>query len=145
MRKARRLAVVVALTFVTSGVLAEESAPVLSFAQRVEAERAIQRVYHAHRIGETRGFEDAMPPNAIERRILRTLRESDALERFWSRTITAGALRRELQRIARDTRFPGRLEEVYAALDHDPILIQEALVRPLLTRKLVRASTTGGA
>ena len=42
------------------------------------------------------------------------------------------ALRNEMERIARSTRFPDRLREMYTVLGNDPFLVQECLARATL-------------
>ncbi len=44
----------------------------------------------------------------------------------------------ELERITHSTVMPDRLEEMFEALEHDPVLIRESLVRPLLADRLLR-------
>ncbi|HXI03397.1 MAG TPA: hypothetical protein VNI57_09490, partial [Candidatus Saccharimonadales bacterium] len=58
------------------GLLARD----LTLADRVEAERSIQRVYYAHQIGTHRPFGEAVPYDVLERRVLDDLAKSDALE-----------------------------------------------------------------
>lgn len=121
-------------------------APVLSpaprryptFDDRVKAQEAIERVYYSHQIGTTRPFEQAVSRELLEGKVRKYLKEDLALERFWKTPITAAMLRVEMERMARQTRLPGRLRELYAALGNDPILIQECLARPLLTNRLIR-------
>ena len=109
----------------------------LTFHERVEAQEAIERVYYSHQIGATRSFEEAVPREVLERKVRRYLKQSLALERFWNTAITGEALRLELERMVRGTRMPERLRELYAALDGDPVLIQECLARPALVARLV--------
>jgi N-acetylneuraminic acid mutarotase len=110
----------------------------LTFANRVAAQRAIERVYHAGRIGSTRPFEEAVPAPRIERKVRAYLAQSAALEAQGT-PLTAAALRRELERIAADTRFPERLQAIYAALNNDSSLIQETFVRAELAGRLAPA------
>ena len=110
----------------------------LSFEQRVEVQRTIERVRYGHQIGTTRSFDEAVPTALIEQKVRTYLQQSVALDQIWHTPITAEALRRELERIAKNTRMPERLEELYAALHHDPVLIQETLARPVLVDRLAR-------
>ncbi|MBI4242205.1 MAG: hypothetical protein HY613_10840 [Candidatus Rokubacteria bacterium] len=110
----------------------------LIFEERVLAQRAIERVYYAHQIGATRPFEEAVPPEVVERKVRTYLKQSVVLDRLWQAPVTAEALHEESERIAQNTRLPERLSELYAALDNDPTLIQEALVRPVLVDRLAR-------
>lgn len=110
----------------------------LTLEQRVEAQEAIERVYAAHREGARRSFEEAAPRSLIEAKVRTHLKQSVALERFWHTPLTATMLDRELERMLRNTAMPDRLEQLFAALDHDPLLIREALVRPVLVKRLTR-------
>ena len=112
----------------------------VTFAERVAAERAIARIYHAHQLGAPRPFEETVPPIALEQSVRRSLAESAALESLWGVRIDGDALRTELRRIARDTRFPDRLREVYDALGNDAVLVQETFVRRTLADRLARRS-----
>lgn len=111
----------------------------LTFEQRVEAQRAIDRVYYNHQIGATRPFSEVVPEPVLRQKVRTYLQESLALEQIWNTPVTQASLRREIERIARDTRDPGRLEEVYDALGHDPVLVQECFARPALVGRLVRS------
>lgn len=108
----------------------------LSFDQRVAAQRAIESVYHAHTNGARTPFETAVPLELLESKVRRYLRQSAALEGSWNTPITAEMLDRELERIARGTRFPDRLEEVFGALGNDPFLIRECFARASLADRM---------
>ncbi|HEV8375142.1 MAG TPA: kelch repeat-containing protein, partial [Candidatus Polarisedimenticolia bacterium] len=110
----------------------------LDFEARVRAQAAIERVYYSHQIGAKRPFEQAVPRALLERKVQTYLKQSIALERFWKTSITSDMLRKELERIARGSRMPDRLLELYAALEHDPLLIQECLARPALVGRLTQ-------
>ncbi len=88
----------------------------LTLVQRVSAARAIERVAYSHQVGASRPFEEAVTGKALERKVRASLRLSLALERIWDAPITAEDLRGEAARVARDTRMPGRLVEIYGAL-----------------------------
>ena len=110
----------------------------VSFEQRVAAQRVLDRLRHSHLEGSKTPFEQAVPGALIERKVRTQLQESVALEQFWKTAITAEMLQREMERIAKSTLFPDRLLEIYAAFDHDPVLVQEALARPALVERLTR-------
>ena len=110
----------------------------LSLADRIAAQRAIERVYYSHQLAAQRPFEQAVPDAIVERKVRDALKQSVALERFWKTPITADMLRREMDRMSRHSRMPGRLRELYATLGDDPILIQECLARPALAGRLAR-------
>ena len=110
----------------------------LTFQERLDAEEAIERVYYAHQIGATGPFQEAVPREVLEAKVRDSLRLSAALERFWDSGVTADSLRADLDRIARGTRFPTRLHEIYDALGRDPETVQECFVRPVLVERLAR-------
>ncbi|MBI1951002.1 MAG: hypothetical protein HYS34_06540 [Acidobacteria bacterium] len=115
----------------------------LSFEQRLLAQRAIERVYHSGRMGTARPFEEAVPRHLLDRKVRTYLSQSVALARLWRSPISAGALRRELERIAANTRFPERLRAIYEALGNDTFLIQETFVRAALADRLARGHFSG--
>src|SRR5213593_2889154 len=114
----------------------------LTFADRVAYERAIEEVYWRHRIWPTENAEpkpslDAVMSQAqLEKKVEDYLRDSQALEDYWSRPITAEQLQAEMDRMARDTKQPDVLRELFAALGDDPFVIAECLARPLLAERL---------
>ena len=110
----------------------------LSFEERVVAQESIERVYHAQRSGETRAFEEAVTRDVLERKVRNYLDRSVLLDRFWNRPVTAEALARELARMQRDSKMPGRLHGLFDALDNDAFLIQECLARRALVRRLTQ-------
>ena len=110
----------------------------LTFQQRVEAQRLLDRIEYGHRVGATGPFEELIPLRMSEDRVRGTLARSAALESYWAMPVTQAELQKELERIARDTLLPERLKEIYAALGDDPMLVREAFVRPILVERLVR-------
>jgi N-acetylneuraminic acid mutarotase len=127
-----------------SSLLAGTPVPrVLTFDERVSAERAIEQVYWNHRIwpkdnpGPKPPLATVMSEDVIRLRVEEYLKESNALGR-WGRPITAEQLQIEIDRIAAGSRDPQVLSELFAALGHDPLLIVETLARPALADRLVR-------
>ncbi len=110
----------------------------LTFDERVEAQRKIERVYYGHQVGTRPPFDEIASPDRLERKVRRYLEQSVALDQIWSEPLTAEALSREWERIARSTSFPDRLRELYRALGDDPFVIQECLVRAELVDHLAR-------
>src|SRR6185312_2279751 len=66
------------------------------------------------------------------------VRNSQALEDFWQRPITADQLQAEMERMANHTKQPEVLRELFEALGNDPFIIAECLARPELSERLVR-------
>jgi len=116
----------------------------LSFDERVEAARAIERVYWAHRLwpsvnpGPKPPLEQVLPQAVLGARVEDALRKSNALATVWSRPITHLELQEEMDRMARETKDGATLRELSAALGDDPFLIAEALARPVLADRLAR-------
>ena len=110
----------------------------LAFEERVAAEQALQHANYAHQIGARKSFEAAFPRDVLEKRVRTYLRQSIALETYWKTPITATMLRRERERMERDTRMPERLRELYAALGNDTFLVEECLARATLADRLAR-------
>jgi N-acetylneuraminic acid mutarotase len=122
------------------------SAPVrdLTMQDRVHAQRAIEEVHWRHRIwpAENRGAKpplDAFLSEAqLRARVEDDLRKSNAAAVIWGRPITASQLQAEMVRMAKQTRAPDVLREIFAALGDDPRLIAETLARHALADRLVR-------
>jgi len=114
------------------------SARDLSFDERVEAQRAIDKVYYSHQIGTKKSFEQAVSRSILDDKVLLYLKQSEALEQIWNTPVTEEMLSQELQRMARQTRMPERLQELYAALGNDLFTIEECLARPALVSRMSR-------
>jgi hypothetical protein len=110
----------------------------LTFEDRVNAQEVIERVYYSHQIGATKPFEEAVPRAVLEEKVRTYLKESIALQQSWHTQLTSYMLQVEVQRMARSTRAPERLQELYAALGNDPYLIEECLGRQVLVDRLTR-------
>jgi N-acetylneuraminic acid mutarotase len=111
----------------------------LSFEDRVAAQAAIERVYYRHQIGATKPFEEAVPRQLLEKKVRTYLKQSAALEGLWKTPITAEMIDGELGRMARQTRMPDRLRELFHAVGDDAFLFEECLVRPALVDRLARS------
>lgn len=127
--------VLLAMVFVGSS---PASGATLAFEERVAAQRALAEVRAHHRVQP-----GGLPAAPIARRDLQVrvedyLAKSLALETVWGLSIGSDELQRELDRMARDTRDPDRLRELFAALDDDPFLAAECLARPTLIERTIR-------
>ncbi len=116
----------------------------LTLEVRVDHRRVIEEVYWQHRIWPEQSqatkppLSEALPEEILRERVEDSLRLSRALAERWQRPITSEDLQTELDRMVRETTSPERLEELFAALGHDPQTIAEVLARPLLADRLVR-------
>jgi N-acetylneuraminic acid mutarotase len=114
----------------------------LTFAQRVAYQRAIEDVYWRHRIWP-KERPDAKPPLdavmsqvQLEKKVADYLRNSQALEDHWQQPLTAEQLQAEMDRMAKHTKQPEVLRELFEALGNDPFVIAECLARPVLSVRL---------
>jgi hypothetical protein len=115
----------------------------LSFAERVAYQRTIEEVYWRHRDwpgadGSAKpSLDQAMPQAQIEKKVEDYLRNSEALEDYWQKPITPEQLQAEMERMARHSKKPEVLRELFAALGNDPLVIAECLARPALSARFV--------
>src|SRR6266436_6693203 len=127
----------------TSATPSKQTPRTLSFADRVAYQRAIEEVYWQHRIwpkanaGPKPPLDKVMSQAQIEEKVEDYLRNSQALEDYWQRPITPDQLQAEMERMASQTKQPGVLREIFAALGNDPFVIAECLARPVLAERLL--------
>lgn len=123
------------LATIASTAVCEQS---LTLNERILAQTKIERVYYNHRIWPQSNpdvkpiFELMVPRDLIEQKVISSLKKSDELK------ISGQMLQAEMNRIAKTTRDPQMLKELFAALDNDPFLIAESLVRPSLAARSIR-------
>ena len=115
----------------------------LTFAERVAYQRAIENVHWRHRIWpkerpDAKPSLDAVISRAqLEKKVADYLRKSQTVEDHCQRPINAKQLQAEMNRMARHTKQPEVLRELFEALGNDPFVIAECLARPLLVERLV--------
>jgi hypothetical protein len=116
----------------------------LTLDERVAYQRAIEAVYWRHRLWPKENpqpkpaLDEVVPESLIRAKVEDYLRQSRALDVYWQRPITGEQLQAEMERMARQTKQPEVLRELWAALGNDPLVIAECLARPVLTERLVR-------
>src|SRR5262249_31135060 len=84
-------------------------------------------------------LDQVMPQAQIEKKVEDYLRNSQALENYWQKPITPEQLQAEMDRMARRTRQPEALRELFAALGNNPYVIAECFARPVLADRLARS------
>src|SRR5882762_10457235 len=115
----------------------------LSFSERVAYQRAIEEVYWRHRIwpkdrpDPKPSFDALISQAQLDKRVTDYLRKSQALEDYWQRPITPAQLQAEMDRMAKNTKQPDVLRELFEALGNDPFVIAECLARPALAERLL--------
>ena len=93
----------------------------LRFEERVAYQRAIEEVYRRHRLWpkehpDAKPSLDAVMSQAqLEKKVKEYLRNSQALEDYWQRSITAEQLQAEMDRMAQHTKQPEVLRELFEA------------------------------
>jgi len=127
----------------SSALALHPAAAGLTLADRVAYQRAIEEVYWRHRIWPKErpdpkpSLDEVMPRAQLEKKVQHYLRDSQALEDYWQRPISAEQLQAEMERMAQHTKQPEVLHELFAALGNDPFVIAECLARPALSERLV--------
>src|SRR5438046_1004610 len=124
----------VAAASLTSGgtllALSQHEAPgraqrTLTLEERVSYQRAIEEVYWRHRIWPKErpdpkpSLDTVITQAQIENKVADYLRKSQALEDYWQRPITAEQLQAEMDRIAKHTKQPEVLRELYEEMGKD--------------------------
>jgi N-acetylneuraminic acid mutarotase len=115
----------------------------LTLADRVAYQRAIEEVYWRHRIWPKErhdakpSLDEVMSSAQLEKKIEDYLRNSQALEDYWQKPISAEQLQAEMERMAQHTKQPEVLRELFEALGNDPFVIAECLARPALSERLL--------
>jgi N-acetylneuraminic acid mutarotase len=110
---------------------------------RLACQTAIEEVYWQNRIWPAENpdpkppLSAVLPASAIESKVLNSLAQSQALADQWQQPITAAMLQAEMERQASQTQQPELLAALWAALDNNPTLIAECLVRPVLANRLL--------
>jgi N-acetylneuraminic acid mutarotase len=128
---------------IPSSAAPAQTAAGLTFAERVEFQRAIEEIYWRHRIWPKErpdakpSFEASMPAARLEEKVRDYLRDAELLEQFWGERLTQVRLQGEMDRMARQSQRPGVLKELFAALGDDPAVIAECVARPTLSRTLL--------
>src|SRR5436190_309569 len=131
------------LAFLRSETSTNVSQRALTFAERVAYQRAMEDVYWRHRIWPKENLNpkpslDAVMSQAqLEKKVTDYLRKSQALEDYWQQPLTAEQLQAEMDRMAKQTKQPEVLRELFEALGNDPFVIAECLAGPALAERLV--------
>jgi N-acetylneuraminic acid mutarotase len=77
-----------------------------------------------------------MSQEELEKKVEDYLRNSEELEDYWQRPPSARQLQAEMDRMAKHTRQPEVLRELFDVLGSDPFVIAECLARPALAERL---------
>jgi hypothetical protein len=123
----------------------------LTFAERAAYQRTIEEVYWRHRIWPRPGggrpdpkpaLDAVMSQAQIEEKVATYLYNSQALGNDPHRSISAEQLQAEMDRMARHTKQPQVLRELFRTLGNDPFAVAECLARPALAERLFESAVT---
>jgi len=111
---------------------------------KITCQKAIERVYWEHRIWPKENiqpkplFESMMSDEAIIAKVDDMLKKTNALEHYWNKSISGAQLQAEIEHMAKYSKQPEILKELWQSLHNDPYVIAECLARPILTDTLIR-------
>jgi hypothetical protein len=134
------------LAFLRPDVSAKVSQRTLTFAERVAYQRAIEEVRWRHRIWQKDNPQPKPPLEAIvseaqlEQKVENYLGKSQLVADQRGSPITASELQAEMGRMAKHSKQPEVLRELFEALGNDPFVIAECLARPALAEPLVTSA-----
>ncbi len=115
----------------------------LALDERARYRHAIEKVYWKRRRWEAAtpkpSFESIFPLARARALVEDELRQQHALDLLWRHAPTAAELHAEVARMARQSKQPEVLQELFAVLDNDPIAIAECLARPALVKQRLYA------
>ena len=123
----------------------------LTIEERAECHLAIEQVFWRHRTwpAENRSpkprLKDILSADRVRQQAVDVLAKSAALGVLGRDPVTPARLQAEMDRIARSTRDPKMLAELFAAVENDPYLIAECLVRPLVADSALRSWYQGNS
>jgi N-acetylneuraminic acid mutarotase len=104
----------------------------------IEAVRWSHRMWPSANAGAKPALDQILPADTFVARADDNARRITALRTYWGRTLSEREVQAELDRMARDSRAPEALREMFAALGNDPDRIAQALVLPAMTDRLIR-------
>ncbi len=119
----------------------------ITFEERVEAQRVIEKVYYDLRADYAKKqnpdtilkpFEEIVTREVLEKKVKDTLIKSYLLAIKWDNPITGKHLQAEINRIVKNTKDPRILAKLFNALDNNPNLIAEVIARQTLSDRLIR-------
>src|SRR5438132_817016 len=119
----------------------------LSFADRVAYQRAIEDVYWRHRIWPKENakpkpsLDEVMSAAQIEKKVEDYLRDSQALEVYSQKPIAPEQLQAEMERMARDTKQPEVLRELFEASGGNAAVTPDELHTPIPTTCTATSTT----
>jgi hypothetical protein len=115
------------------------AAPPLSFGERVDGERAVEKARYAFVIGATKAFDEVYPRSVFEQKVQRELAEERVLSSQFGMQVTAELLSAEYERIEKESRAPDQWEAIKKALGGSRRKAEEVVCRAVLVDRFLRA------
>ena len=118
----------------------------IPFKKRLECYKKIETIYWNKRLWPKENvqskpsFGTIFSDSLVQAKVEDVTKKSNALEYYWQKPVTSNLLQTEIDRMARSTKQPDVLKEIWSALDNDPHLIAECLARPIIVEKMIRSS-----
>jgi VCBS repeat-containing protein len=118
----------------------------LTLKARTGYQQKIDNIYWQHRIWPKENaqpkpsFDQVISTGQIRKKVEDYLKKTSALKQFWNIAVSGERLQSELDRISRTTKNPKLLKQLFTALNNDPEIICETLIRPLVVDQLIRQS-----
>ncbi|MEJ5167216.1 MAG: kelch repeat-containing protein, partial [Thermoanaerobaculia bacterium] len=119
-------------------------AQTLSFEERLDCKRTVEKIYWEHRIWPSENktpkppFEKIVPDSILSQKVEDEIRKENALEILWQKPITGKQIQAEIERIIKNTKEPEKLREIFEALGNDPYKIAQGFALPILADRLIR-------
>jgi N-acetylneuraminic acid mutarotase len=116
----------------------------LTFAERVSYQRAIEEVYWRHRIWPKDNRTSKPPLDAtisaaqLEQKVAAYLCKSRVVTALRGFSIASNELQEEMDRMASHSIRPKVLRELFQSLGNDPFVIAECLAKPILAEHVIR-------
>ena len=135
------VAVVAVLILSMSWVTRLAAGTTFSLDQRMACQTVIEDIRWSHRIWPPENNStkpqrsEILSDQQVREKVEDSLRMEAALAGVYGVDINDALLQAELDRMTGSTKAPVRLQELFDALDNDPVAIAECLARPTLVRK----------
>ena len=114
------------------------AAPPLSFAERVDGARAVERARYSFVVGATKPFDEVYPRSVFEKKVKREAAEEAVLLREFGMSVTPELLAAEYDRIEKESRAPDQWAAMKSALGNDRRRVEQVVCRPLLVERALR-------
>lgn len=141
----RHLAALCALAALALAIIRPATAAPMTLDDRIACQTAIDEVRWSNMLWPESNptpkppLSEVLPPEKVREKVLDQLRMEAALDGLYAERIGHRELQAELDRMARQTRAPDQLRELYAALGNEAARVADCLARPQLVREKLQS------